>query len=112
MHTTLIVTHFVPGSQEHIARLFAESDETELPHLIGVRSRRLFTFHDVYIHMVQADRPVAEGLSEHHDSTRFQQLSKALDAYIIPFENKWGSVQQASAQQFYHWDRDRGLIQP
>lgn len=112
MNTTLIVTHFVPGSEERIARLFAESDGTELPHLIGVRRRRLFTIHDVYIHMVEADRPVADGLGKHHDNPLFQRLSKALDEYIIPFEGKWGSVQQASAQQFYHWENGRGVIQP
>jgi hypothetical protein len=112
MHTTLIVTHFVPGSEEKIARLFAESDGTELPDLIGVQRRKLFTIHDVYIHLVEAERPIAEGLEQHRASSLFQQLSKDLDEFIIPFEGKWGSVHQASARQFYHWERGEGVIQP
>lgn len=110
MHTTLIVARHVPGSESEIARLFAESDATELPHLIGVRTRRLYTFHDIYIHMVQADRPVGEALEKNRGNPLFKQISEALDEYVTPFEGKWGSVHQASANQFYHWDRDRGVI--
>jgi hypothetical protein len=111
MHTTLIVTHFVPGSEEKIAQLFAESDGTELPELIGVQRRRLYTTHDVYIHLVEADRPIAEGLAQHRGNPLFQQLSKDLDEFIVPFEGKWGSVHQASARKFYHWERGLGVIE-
>ncbi|MFD0691992.1 TcmI family type II polyketide cyclase [Actinomadura fibrosa] len=112
MFTSLIVTNFVPGSEGKIARLFSESDSTELPALIGVQRRRLYTIRDVYIHLVEADRPISEGLEKHHGNPLFQQISRDLDEYILPFEGKWGSVHQASAQQFYHWERGRGVIQP
>ncbi|MEU4834416.1 TcmI family type II polyketide cyclase [Streptosporangium sp. NPDC023615] len=112
MHTTLIVAHFKPGSEAEIARLFAESDATELPHIIGVKRRKLFTFHDIYIHMVEAEQPVAGPVTSHHDSPLFQKISKALDEHIMPFEGRWGSIQQASAQQFYHWEPGSGVITP
>lgn len=112
MDPTLIVAHFKPGSEKQIARLFAESDATELPDLIGVRSRRLYTFHDVYIHLVEGtERPVGPAVDRLHSHPLFQQISKALDDYIVPFEGRWGNVEQASAKQFYHWDRERGVLQ-
>jgi hypothetical protein len=110
MHTTLIVARFRPGSEGEIARLFAESDATDLPDIIGVQRRKLFTFHDLYIHMVEAEKPVGPAVEREHGTALFQQISKALDAHIIPFEGKWGSVHQASARQFYHWERGRGVI--
>nr|AEM44264.1 cyclase [uncultured bacterium] len=112
MDPTLIVTHFKPGSEKEIARLFSKSDATELPELIGVQSRRLYTFHDVYIHLVQGvERKVDADVTRLHDHPLFQEISKALDDYIIPFTGRWGSVEQASAKQFYHWERGLGVIQ-
>lgn len=111
MHTTLIVARYKPGSEPEIARLFAESDSTELPNLIGVTRRKLFTFHDIYIHMVEAENPVGPALEKNRSNPLFQQISRDLDEYIIPFTGKWGSVYQASAQQFYHWERGRGVIE-
>lgn len=112
MGPTLIVTHFKPGSEKEIARLFAESDATELPDLIGVQTRRLYTFHDIYIHLVQGvEEQVGPKVEHFHNHPLFQQISKALDDYIIPFQGRWGNVEQASAKQFYHWERGRGVIQ-
>lgn len=112
MHTTLIIARHRLGSEPEIARLFAESDATELPHLIGVHTRKLFTFHDTYIHMVESERPVPPVLEKNRDNPMFQHISKALDDYITPYEGMWGSVHQASATQFYHWERGTGLIVP
>lgn len=112
MHTTLIIARFKPGSEPEIARLFAESDATELPDLIGVQSRRLFTFHDIYIHMVQAEQPIGPALEKNRENPLFRHISTALDEHITPFEGKWGSVHQASARQFYQWERGQGVITP
>ncbi|QXJ21839.1 TcmI family type II polyketide cyclase [Actinomadura graeca] len=110
MHTTLIVARFRPGSEAEIARLFAESDSTELPGIIGVQRRKLFTFHDIYIHMVEAEKAVGPAVRREHGTELFQRISKALDEHIVPFEGRWGSVDQASARQIYHWERGRGVV--
>ena len=111
MDPTLIVAHVKPGAEPHIARLFEESDATELPDLIGVRTRRLYTFHDVYIHLVEGTgEAVGPRVQAHHDHPLFQRISRALNEYVIPFQGRWGSVAQASATQFYHWERGRGVL--
>ncbi|MGW2240362.1 TcmI family type II polyketide cyclase, partial [Streptomyces sp. NPDC001759] len=39
MHQALIVARMAPGSAPDIAKIFAESDRGELPHLVGVVRR-------------------------------------------------------------------------
>ncbi|MDT3397875.1 TcmI family type II polyketide cyclase [Streptomyces sp. B1866] len=113
MATTLIVARLKqPGSEAAISRLFAESDGTELPDLVGVRERRLLTFRDLYFHLVQSDEPLARRLTPQHDHPLFQSISQAMDQYVTPYDGAWGSVQEASARQFYHWQRDAGVRQP
>ncbi|MFM9607299.1 TcmI family type II polyketide cyclase [Streptomyces niveiscabiei] len=110
MHTTLIVARHVPGSEKEIARLFTESDGTGLPEEIGVHTRKLFTFHDIYIHLVESQAPVGRAIDAAHANPLFQQISTALDAYIRPFEERWGDAERASAKQFYEWRRGEGVV--
>src|SRR5215212_7457579 len=44
MHRTLIVARLDPERQPDVAQIFADSDATELPHMIGVNRRTLFGF--------------------------------------------------------------------
>lgn len=112
MHTTLIVARHLPGSEDAIARLFAESDGTGLPEEIGVHTRKLFTFHDVYIHLVESPGPIGHAIDKAHANPVFQQISTALDAYVRPFEGRWGNAERASAKQFYEWRRGTGVVLP
>ncbi|MEV0318194.1 TcmI family type II polyketide cyclase [Streptomyces sp. NPDC050658] len=110
MNTTLIVAKMKPGSEADISRLFAASDATELPDLVGVRERRLLTFHDLYFHLVQTEAPLASRLNPQHDNPLFTSISEALDEFITPYQGAWGSVEKASARQFYHWQRGVGVV--
>jgi cyclase len=112
MATTLIVARMQPGSEAAISRLFAESDGTELPDLVGVQERRLLTFHDLYFHLVLSDESLARRLTPQHDNPLFRSISEAMDEYITPYDGHWGHVQEASARQFYHWKRGAGVVQP
>ncbi len=50
----------VPGAAPDIAKVFAESDSGELPHLVGVNRRSLFEFGDgVYMHLIESDEDPA-----------------------------------------------------
>jgi hypothetical protein len=111
MHTTLIVARVKPGSEGEISRLFAESDRTELPDLVGVQERRLYTFHDLYMHLVQTDESLASRLGPQRTGPLFKSISEALDEFITPYQGAWGSVEAASARQFYHWRRGVGAVQ-
>ena len=62
MHRTLIVARMDPKDSESVATVFEESDSTDLPHVIGVARRTLFSFHDLYFHLVEADQDISPHL--------------------------------------------------
>ena len=53
-----------PGETEAVARIFADSDASELPRMIGVSRRMLFRFHDLYFHLVEADKDISPNLDK------------------------------------------------
>src|SRR5581483_11113667 len=63
----VIVAKMKPGSEEAVAAIFAESDESDLPALAGVRHRSLFALEDVYIHYVELDEDFAESVDQVRD---------------------------------------------
>jgi hypothetical protein len=105
MHRTLIVARMKDGAEQSVADLFAESDRTDLPERVGVRSRTLFGFHGLYFHLIEADaavRPAVDGL---RSDPLFRKLSADLDAYIDPYDPPtWRSPADAMATSFYHWE--------
>ncbi|MCM2386995.1 TcmI family type II polyketide cyclase [Streptomyces albipurpureus] len=105
-HQALIVARMAPDSADGIARLFAESDQGELPHLVGVTRRSLFQFGDVYLHLIESDRPPGPAVAKVTDHPEFRGLSDQLTAYISPYNPEtWRSPKDAMARQFYHWTR-------
>ena len=100
-----IVAKIIPGSEEAVARIFAESDETELPSLAGVRHRSLFVLDDLYVHYVEMDQDIAESVDTVRDHALFEEISRKLDAYITPYDPAtWRSPKDAQAREFYRWD--------
>jgi cyclase len=101
----VIVAKIKPGAEEEVAKLFAESDATELPGLAGVRHRSLWVLDDVYIHYVESDEDFAEAVDAVRDHPLFKEISAKLDAYITPYDPEtWRSPKDAQARQFYAWD--------
>lgn len=104
----LIVARIKPGSEEEVARIFAESDETELPRITGVRHRSLYVLDDVYIHLVETDEDFAETVDGVRDHELFQDISRKLDPYIQPYNPEtWTSPKDAQAREFYNWEPDQ-----
>ncbi|MEC3894061.1 TcmI family type II polyketide cyclase [Nocardiopsis alba] len=105
-YRTLIVARLKPGSEEDIARAFAESDAGELPGLVGVRSRSLFRFGDVYLHLIEGDRPLGPAVAAVGSHPEFTGLSEHLKAYVSAyFPETWRGPQDAMATEFYRWER-------
>jgi cyclase len=105
----VIVAKIKPGSEEEVAKLFAESDQSELPKLAGVRHRSLFVLDDVYVHLVELDDEFADAVDNVRDHPLFQEISRKLDAYITPYNpDTWKSPKDAQAREFYSWDVDEG----
>lgn len=106
MHRTLIVARMQPGSEQAIARIFANSDAGKLPALVGVQRRSLFAFQDVYLHLIEGDRPVGRAVSEVHAHPDFRQVSADLEEFVKPYDPlTWSAPRDAMAREFYTWER-------
>jgi cyclase len=107
MHHTLIVARMAPGSAQDIAKVFAESDRGELPHLIGVSGRSLFQFGDVYLHLIESEQDPGPAIAKTAGHPEFQHISERLSAYVTAYDPAtWRSPKDAMANCFYRWDRD------
>jgi cyclase len=101
----VIIARIKPGSEQEVARLFEESDQSELPRLAGVRHRSLFVLDDVYVHYVELDEDFAEAVDTVRDHPLFKEISRRLDEYITPYNpDTWKSPKDAQALEFYSWD--------
>jgi cyclase len=104
MQRTLIIARMKPGTHQQVTQAFAASDATDLPGLVGVRSRTLFSFQDVYLHLIEAEQPVAPIVQGLRDHPLFRQLNEELAAYISPYDPAtWAGPADAMAHEFYHW---------
>jgi cyclase len=104
----VIVARIKPGAEEDVARIFAESDETELPRITGVRHRSLYVLGDVYIHLVETDDEFAATVDNVRDHELFKDISRKLDPYIQPYDPEtWKSPKDAQAREFYTWEPDQ-----
>ncbi|MER8188112.1 TcmI family type II polyketide cyclase [Kitasatospora sp. NPDC094015] len=106
MHRTLIVARMKPDSATGIAEVFGESDRGELPHLIGVTGRSLFQFGDLYMHLIEADRPPGPAVAELAGHPEFRDVSRRLTAYVQAYDPvTWREPKDAMAREFYRWER-------
>lgn len=103
MHRSLIVARFDPKEADAVAEIFAESDATDLPHLLGASSRTLFRFHDLYLHLIEAEENVEPGVLNMRDHPLFQQVNAKLSEYITAYDPAWRSPRDAMATPFYRW---------
>lgn len=107
MSRTLIVARIDPAHTPQIAELFAESDATALPHLIGVSRRTLFSFHNLYFHLVEAGDDLPERLSAMRGDPRYADLNQKLSHHVTPYSPDWREPKDAMATQFYSWQADQ-----
>ena len=101
----LIVARIKPGSEEQVAAIFAESDATDLPGIVGVRHRSLFVLEDIYVHLVETDEDFDRSVETVREHELFRDISKKLEPYIQPYNPvTWKSPKDATAREFYSWD--------
>lgn len=107
MHHTLIVARMAPGAAPDIAKIFAESDRGELPHLVGVARRSLFQFQDVYLHLIESEQDPGPAIAKAAGHPEFRDVSDRLSAYVSAYDPEtWRSPKDAMAHCFYRWERD------
>jgi cyclase len=108
MHRTLIVARLETGHRDDVARVFAESDRTELPHLVGVAARTLFSYRGLYFHLIESEHDPAPALRGVRDHPLFIDVNTKLSRHITAYRLDWTEPADAVAAEFYHWsDRDR-----
>ena len=103
MHKTLIVARLDPADTGRVAEVFAESDRGELPKLVGVSGRTLFSFHDLYFHLIESNRALGPGLSGVSAHPLFTEVTAMLSSYVRPYDPSWREPGDAMATPFYHW---------
>lgn len=106
MHRTLIVAKLRTDDPQRIADAFAESDDTVLPHLVGVSRRTLFRFHDLYFHLVEADEDISPRLYEARSNPLYEKLNSELAELVSPYDPNWREPKDAMASPFYVWSAD------
>ena len=106
MHSSLIVARIEPGGDGDVARLFAEFDRTEMPHLMGTRRRQLFQFRGLYFHVQDFDdTDGGERIEQAKVDPRFMRISDDLKPFIQPYDPAtWRSPADALATRFYSWE--------
>ena|SRR6476660_3704350 len=104
MYRSLIVAKILPEAEEQVARIFGESDRTELPTLSGVRHRCLYRLGDLYAHLIVTDEPGAAVVEAARRHPEFARVSARLNPYISPYLSTWRSPRDAVARCFYQWD--------
>ena len=95
----------MPGSQEQVSQIWAESDATELPRIAGVEHRSLWTLGDVYIQLLETAGPGQETIGRIKDHPEFVRISDRLSEFISPYLPTWRSPKDAQAQRFYNYDK-------
>nr|WP_216217238.1 TcmI family type II polyketide cyclase [Amycolatopsis aidingensis] len=107
MHRTLIVAKMKPEDTDRVAEIWAESDATELPHLIGVDRRTLFRFHGLYFQLVEAEEDITERLYAARSHPLFLDIHHKLAQYMTPYDPNWKEPKDAMAVPFYSWAREK-----
>ena len=108
MHRTLIVARMDVRDSEAIADVFAESDATDLPYLVGVSRRMLFTFHDLYFHLVEAPADITPNLYKARSHPLYSDINTKLGRFISPYNPNWKEPKDAMAVPFYTWTAEEG----
>jgi len=103
VHQTLIVARMDRTDAQNVADVFAESDATELPGLIGVSRRVLFSFHDLYFHLVQAEQDISASLYQARSHPLYHDINTKLGQFISPYDPNWKEPKDAMARPFYTW---------
>jgi cyclase len=105
MGRLLIVGKVVPGTEERIAEIFAESDQTELPMITGARHRSLYCLGDLYLHLIETEGDVNPArLQAANSHPLFVKVNEQLAPHVSPYLSTWRSPRDALARCFYHWD--------
>jgi Polyketide synthesis cyclase. len=97
-----------PSETEAVAKIFTDSDSTDLPHLIGVSQRTLFRFHGLYFHLVETEHDITPNLNKARKHPLYDDINRRLAEHIRPYDPGWREPKDAMAEPFYTWKAGSG----
>lgn len=109
MDRVLIVAKMNETDTDAVTDIWAESDASELPHLVGVRRRSLFQFHGLYFHLIEAEQPTGTDgrIEDVRKHPLFQDIDTKLAKYVTAFDKAtWRGPKDAMARLFYSWQAE------
>src|SRR5690606_35949549 len=108
VHRTLIVARMKQEDSNAVAEVFAESDSTELPHMVGVTRRTLFALHGLYFHLVESSGDINPNLDKARQGELYADINTKRGECIPPYDPNWKQPRGAMAVPFYAWSPDSG----
>lgn len=108
VYQALTVAKMDPANAESVSALFAASDNTDLPHLIGVTRRTLFAFHGLYFHLAESDQDFESNLEKTRNHPLFREINSRLGHFLSPFDPSAQNHKDALAIPFYSWTPAEG----
>ena len=100
MHRGVIIGRYQQGSEAAIADAFKRSDETELPRLLGVKSRHVWVLGDIYLHFVEAQASLPTVIKEYINHPLFKEIKAEVDTYVQPLSPE---LNPGVGQEIYCW---------
>lgn len=96
----VIIGRYQQGSEDAIIDAFRRSDDTDLPHILGVKSRHVWVLGDIYMHFVEGQSALPHILREHAADPLFKNVKAELDMYVKPLTPE---LYPGVAREIYHW---------
>ncbi|MCA2219209.1 TcmI family type II polyketide cyclase [Jidongwangia harbinensis] len=104
----LMVMRMKPEHADPVAELFAEHDKDDMPTTVGISRRTLFRYHDLYMHLLEADTDVLGRLLAARDRPDFQHINAKLGDYLERYDpESWRELKDSMATPFYTWSPDK-----
>ena len=96
----VIIGRYQKGSEDAIVDAFRRSDETELPHLVGVKSRHIWVLDDIYLHFVEAQASLPGVIKDYASHPLFKEVKAEVDVYVKPLAPEFDP---GVGREIYHW---------
>jgi cyclase len=94
-----------PENVAKVTDIWAESDATQLPGMVGVKWRRLFQFHGLYFHLIESEGDADAKIEAARTHPLFRDVNEKLKPYIEAYDPKtWRAPGDAMAKEFYSWN--------
>ena len=103
MQQIMIVAKMRAQDAPTVAEIFARSHATSMPHEIGVTSRMLYRFHEIYVHVIDLGCPAVEAMQTAQGLPSLRAVSEELKPFIEAYDANWHSACDAMAIRFNHW---------